>query len=376
MSERRLSLRDSRRLRLIRLSTEGQRDDILDRRVLNGQVENRQVAQKSIGDSRGRFLGDAEHDLPLLPLKDISEGREVVAVSLMVQIDLDDLERGQPRGQVAEQAVKENAPVVDDDDPLAQRRDVGHVVAGENQRGPVAPVVIGDEVADARLHGDIDADRRFIEKEHVGPVEQRDADLAFHALAERQGAHLLLEDVADIQQCDQLVEGLLICSFGQVVHRGVDQERVHRRQVPAQLAALAHEHADPAQIGRLAPPRNMPHDRAGARRRVQQPRHHLQRRRLSRPVGTEETDDLALFNGETDLLDGADLLVPAPNDGTHRRPEAALALGHTKGLGQCADFNLWHGGMLMEANPLGTQAQREGRTGKTGLIFSHPQEPR
>ncbi len=48
--------------------------------------------------------------------------------------------------QLAQLAVEEQLPVVDDDHPLAQRFHIRHVVAGEQHGGPVAAVVLGTKV--------------------------------------------------------------------------------------------------------------------------------------------------------------------------------------------------------------------------------------
>ena len=48
---------------------------------------------------------------------------------------------------LGQQAVEEYAPVVDDDDTPAQRFDIGHVVAGEEDGRPTARIVVAQKVA-------------------------------------------------------------------------------------------------------------------------------------------------------------------------------------------------------------------------------------
>ena len=67
-------------------------------------------------------------------------------------------------------------------------------------------VVLRDEGADAALHGDVEADRRLVEEEHLRVVQQRAGDLALHPLAEAEVAHRLAQQLAELQQIDQLVQ--------------------------------------------------------------------------------------------------------------------------------------------------------------------------
>ena len=98
--------------------------------------------------------------------------------------------------------------VVDDDDALAQRLDVSHVVAREQHGRAVASVVLGDERADALLHRHVEADRRLVEEQHLRQVEERADDLDLHPLAEREVPHGLVHEIGDVEQLDQLVPRL------------------------------------------------------------------------------------------------------------------------------------------------------------------------
>ena len=109
---------------------------------------------------------------------------------------------------LARLAVEQDPAVVDDDHPPAQRLDVGHVVAGEQHGRAVALVVLGDERADALLHRHVEADRRLVEEQHLRPVQQRAGDLHLHPLAERQVADRLVDQVADVEQLDEVVARL------------------------------------------------------------------------------------------------------------------------------------------------------------------------
>jgi len=51
---------------------------------------------------------------------------------------------------------------MDHDHALAERLYVGHVVAGQHNRGAAAAVVLGEKGSDAALHGHVQADRGLV----------------------------------------------------------------------------------------------------------------------------------------------------------------------------------------------------------------------
>jgi hypothetical protein len=72
---------------------------------------------------------------------------------------------------------------MDDDDAAAQGFHIGHIVAGQQHRRPIATVVFGHERADAPLHCHVEANRRLVEEQHLRAMEERCRDLALHTLA-------------------------------------------------------------------------------------------------------------------------------------------------------------------------------------------------
>ena len=123
----------------------------------------------------------------------------------VLERDADGLVRGELVGERRERAVEQDPAVVDHDHPLAERLDVGHVVARQEHGRAVAAVVLGHERADALLHRHVEPDRRLVEEQHLRPVEERADDLDLHPLPEREVAHRLADQVADVEQLDQLV---------------------------------------------------------------------------------------------------------------------------------------------------------------------------
>ena len=128
--------------------------------------------------------------------------------------------------------------MVDDDHPAAERDDVRHVVARQQHGRAVAPVVVGDERPDAFLHRHVEPDRRLVEEQNLRSVEERADDLDLHPLAQRQVAHGLAHEVADVEQLDQLVAHRGEVRAVDAIDRAVELERVERRQVPLQLVAV------------------------------------------------------------------------------------------------------------------------------------------
>ncbi len=173
----------------------------------------------------------------------LADGRAVAAQVVGIgvgQHHADQLEGRDAARKVVDAAVVFQVAVVDDDDALAQRGHIGHVVAGEQDGGAGAAVVFAQEFADAHLGGDIQPDGGFIEEQHLGAVQQPGGQLALHALAQRQVAHRFLEQRPQLQQLIQFLERGLVFGLRQAVDGLVEQERIGGGDIPAQAVALAH----------------------------------------------------------------------------------------------------------------------------------------
>ena len=168
-------------------------------------------------------------------------------------------------------------------------------------------------------------------------MQQRADDLHLHPLAEREVAHRLADEVADVEQLDQLVAQRREVGARDPVDRPVQLERVERGQVPLELVAVAHHERDPAEEVALAPGRHVAEDAGLARGRVEQAGEHLQRRRLAGAVRAEEADDLARRDLEGDRVDSAHLTRRAADEAAHGGAQAGLALGDEERLVQIGD---------------------------------------
>ena len=129
-------------------------------------------------------------------------------------------------------AVEEKAPVVDDDHPVAERFHVSHVMTSEQDGGAEAAVVLVDKGADAALHGDVEADGRLVEEDHLRTVEEGGGDLAFHPFAEGEVADRLAKQIAQLQQVGKLMKNLTIVGEGDAVDGPVKLEGIRGRGCP------------------------------------------------------------------------------------------------------------------------------------------------
>jgi len=76
-----------------------------------------------------------------------------------------------------------------------------------------------------------------------------------------------------------------------------------------------------------------------AGRRMDDPGQHLDQRRLAGPVGADQADDLALADGEADVLDGLAHDGFAHDQRAQRAPQPGLLAVHAEFLAQAADFD-------------------------------------
>ena len=83
--------------------------------------------------------------------------------------------------------------MVDDDDALAERLDVGQVVRRQEHRRALLPVDLLQELAHVRLGDDVEADGGLVQEEQGRPVEQGRREVAAHPLAQRELADGLVE---------------------------------------------------------------------------------------------------------------------------------------------------------------------------------------
>ena len=238
---------------LRRVATEEIGDDLLERRVLHSQVFDRQLGERAPHelanrrrlDLKDRAVVVERHDPPAERIQPLTRDGAREAEG-------DPLVRANIAHERVEGAVVGEPPAVDDDDARAERGDVVHVVAREEDRRAEALVVRADEAAHRRLHRHVEPDRRLVEEEHLRAVEERGGELALHPLAERELAGGLAEERRDREELDELVQRSPVLFARDVVDRAIELERLRRRQVPEELLLLPRHEHDRAQEARSA----------------------------------------------------------------------------------------------------------------------------
>src|SRR4029453_7901784 len=97
----------------------------------------------------------------------------------------DDFITGKPIDDVVEGAIEENLSLIDDHDPVAQLRDILHVMTGEQGYNAMLGIVDPQKLAHPFLTNDIETNRRFIQKQHFRSVNKRADTLHLHPFAQR-----------------------------------------------------------------------------------------------------------------------------------------------------------------------------------------------
>ena len=216
-------------------------------------------------------------------------------------------------------------------DALAERLDVGHVVARQQDGRLVAAVVLGDErrgSASASSRRARSSARRGRAPAAGAAASRRSRpSSARRARGCRTGLRTRSPTSSSSISSSRSVREL---GTRDPVDRPVQLERVERGQVPLELVAVAHHERDPAEEVALALRGHVAEHARLAGGRVEEPGEHLQRRRLAGAVRAEEADDLSRPISNEIVVDRADLAVLAADealDGTRGAPPPARGRG-------------------------------------------------
>ena len=224
------------------------------------------------------------------------------------EADLHDLRGEQRAAHGGDLVVVDDLAVVDDHDPLGHVLDVRHVVRGQEDRRALLLVQPDEQLAEALLGDEVEPDRRLVEEQDLGIVEQARGQLAAHALAEGEAPHGLVEQVGRVEQLAELADAPLFRGRVESVDRGEHPVRLARRQLQPEQRALAEERADPAGQSATVLPRRDPEHGCLALGRVEDAREDLDRRGLPRPVRADVGDPLARPDVEVEVMHGLDAL--------------------------------------------------------------------
>jgi len=205
-------------------------------------------------------------------------------------------------------------------------------------------------MAEEALHGvlghHVQPDRRFVQEQDLGRVEQGGDQFHFHALAQRQLADRLAEQVAHAEHGGKLIAGPLEAGGLDAVDLLVQAERLGGRQVPPELVLLAHHQGEPPPVGVFALPGEVAEDAGRPRRRGNHAGKELERGGLACPVRAEEGDELTLIHAKVDGPDRLDRAVLAAKQPDQRGPKPLFLLVHHVGLRESLDFDDRHDSRL------------------------------
>ncbi len=226
--------------------------------------------------------------------------------------------------------------MIDDRHPRAQLFDVGHVVGGEQHRGPAFAVEFGEESLDRGLGHHVQTDSRFVQVDDFRIVQQRGGEIAAHALAERKLPDGCVEERCQVQQVHETVQVLAEPVRRDAVDVAEQVEAVPQGQVPPQGCPLPEHDSDTAGEFHPLAGRVEPGDAQVTATGYEDPDQHLDGRGLACAVRPQIADHLAGRDPKREITNGlhVDTLTPEP----------ARPLAEDEGL--CNPLNLNHGHML------------------------------
>ena len=177
-------------------------------------------------------------------------------------------------------------------------------------------------------------------------MDEARSELDLHALAEGEVAHRLVNELLQLEELGKLVHGRSELSLRDPVDLLKDTEAIGGGDVPHELRAVPHEQRHPTEVSVFATPGNIAQHARLAGARMEQPREHLERRRLPRPVRPEETDDLTGLDAKRDAGDRVHIFAMPLHERPKGRRKPLLALRHAEGLAEFAyvDDGVGHSG--------------------------------
>jgi hypothetical protein len=316
-------------------------DDVFDLGFGDVEIGDWETAEGFAADFGDAGAGHFQTGGLGLLLDDFTEGSEVPRGGVG-EGQADELVGGEAGDDFCERAVEEDFAMIDDDHAWAERLDVAHVVAGEDGGDLLIAIVVAEEIADALLRRDVEADGGLVEEENFGRVEERGDELEFHPLAEAQLADHDVHFVDDIEQLGERSDDFPVVLGIEAVDGPVELKGFAGGEVPPERVLLSHEQREFALEGILAMPRDVAEDGGFAAGGMQKAAEHLEHRGFAGAVGTEEADEFAFFDGEGDVICGAHFLILAPEQTADSAPEAGLLFIGAKDLGEAIGGDRGH----------------------------------
>ncbi len=206
---------------------------------------------------------------------------------------------GDPALERVGRPLGDDLPVVDDQDPIAERVGLVEVVGGEKDGRPELVAQPADVVPEVGAALGIEAGRRLVEEDQPGRVNQPERDVEPPLLTARQRLDLALAEIGEIEPRAHLGGAPLGLRGGEAVELRLQHQLLVDQRAGVGAAALRDVADPPPHADRIAPQIAAGHRRlAGGRR--QQRREHPLGGGLTGAVRTEEPDHLARRDGEVD----------------------------------------------------------------------------
>ncbi len=198
------------------------------------------------------------------------------------------------------------------------------ILSHSSWMSPRSCVVRMTVFAERKFGGDVQTDRRLIEKEHFRRVEHGRHKIAFYPLPEGHLPYRLVDDFFDPQDPVQLVQRPVVIRLPDLINVLEQLEALAEAKVPVELRSLAEHDAD-------VPHHFFPvlHDIPSVDQNAslsgrQDPRHHLDRRALPRAVGPNKSDDLPFPDVKRQIAHRVDDLILRLHKPFQRSSEAGV----------------------------------------------------
>ncbi len=201
-------------------------------------------------------------------------------------------------------ALGDDAAVVDDADPVAQRVGLVQVVGGEQHRHALLaqPADLGPDLGPAAR---VEPDGGLVQEQHPGPVDHAESEVEAAPLAARVGLAGAVAELAEVEGRQALLRALLRLGLADAVHPGLQDEFLARGGLVGGAAALG-DVADPAaDLAGLGTQVGAGHG-GGPAVGGEEGGEHAQRGGLACAVRAEEAVDLALRDVEVDAAHRVD----------------------------------------------------------------------
>ena len=157
--------------------------------IFEGSFEDADVIDGVLIEDAGECSGDVlffdlQSDAGTAVFEESAEALEVFGDAVPGELEFDDFMSAEAIEDSGEWSVVDDLSLVDDHGASAERFDVLHVVAGEDDSDAMFALPGSEEVLDFALADDIESDGGFIEEEDFWSVEESGDEFHAHAFAE------------------------------------------------------------------------------------------------------------------------------------------------------------------------------------------------